>query len=131
MSSKQALATGLIAPWTGREGAECALRSHLKAAHGEGAGDDGIVMLSGNLGVEIIDAYPGVSTPEGIHIGSTRAQMLKAYPDWRPVAEQDPNADGRGLPKVPGNSGAVYRIVTYKGKVVQLTLQLVHQDCYE
>jgi hypothetical protein len=131
MTSRQARATGLIAPWTGHAEAGCSLRSHLKGGHGEGAGDDGIVLLSGDTGVEVIDAYPGVSTPEGIHIGSTKAQMLKAYPDWTNAELPDAHADGRGGADVPGNSKAFYRIETRDGKVVELTLQLRKQNCYE
>ena len=131
MNSKKATATGLIVAWKGTAGATCSLRSHLTGGHGAGAGNDGTVLESGNLGVEVIDAYPGISTPEGIHLGSSQADLYRAYPSWKNASEPQPFADGRGLVPVPGNSAAYYRIVKYKGKVVQLTLQLKHQDCYE
>jgi hypothetical protein len=68
---------------------------------------------------------------EGIHLGSSQAELYRAYPSWKNASEPQPFADGRGLVPVPGNSAAYYRIVKYKGKVVQLTLQLKNQDCYE
>jgi hypothetical protein len=131
MTSKKATATGLIVAWNGTPGAGCGLRSHLEAAHGVGDGNDGTVLYSGDTGVEVIDAYPGISTPEGIHLGSTKAQMLKAYPDWVNAETANPHADGRGGAGVPGNADATYRIVTENGKVVELTLQYTNQNCYE
>jgi len=131
MSSRKATATGLIVAWKGTEGASCGLRSHLTGGHGAEAGSDGTVLESGKLGVEVIDAYPGISTPEGIHLGSSQAELYRAYPNWKNASEPQPYADGRGLVPVPGNSNAYYRIVKYKDKVVQLTLQLKKQDCYE
>jgi hypothetical protein len=131
MSSRNATATGLIVAWTGTEGPSCGFRSHLIGGHGVEAGSDGTVLESRRLGVEVIDAYPGISTPEGIHLGSSQAELYRAYPSWKNASEPQPFADGRGLVPVPGNSAAYYRIVKYKGKVVQLTLQLKNQDCYE
>ena len=131
MSSRKATATGLIVAWKGTEGATCSLQSHLTGGHGLEAGSDGTVLESSKLGVEVIDAYPGISTPEGIHLGSSQAELYRAYPTWKNASEPQPYADGRGLVPVPGNSNAYYRIVKYKDKVVQLTLQLKKQDCYE
>ena len=128
MTSKQATATGLINPWRGKEAAGCSLYSNLKAAPTDG----GNVEFGGTLGVEAIDAYGDVGTPEGIHIGSSKAAMLKAYPDWANAElPDDPHADGRGYPAVPGNSKAVYRIFTRNSKVVEITLQLGNENCYE
>jgi hypothetical protein len=127
MSSKKAQATGLITPWTGTAAAGCSLYSRLKGS----SGDRGRVYFSGSTGVEIIDAYPGISTPEGIHIGSTKAQVFRAYPDWTNAQDQDPKADGIGGADVPGNSKAFYRIWIKNGKVIELTLQLGTENCYE
>jgi hypothetical protein len=131
MSSDQATATGLISGWTGTEGPDCGHVAHLQAAHGKKAGADGTVMAGSEIGVEIIDAYPGISTPEGIHIGSSEAALYKAYPSWKNVEDPDPKRDGRGLVSVPGNSAAYYRIVKIDSKVIQLTLQFKNQGCYE
>lgn len=130
MSSTKATNTKLIVAWKG-QGGDCGLRSHLKAANGVEAGSDGIVLSGDTSGVQVIDAYGSVRTPQGIHLGSTTAAMRKAYPDWTNATEEDPAAEGRGYAAVPGNSKATYRIETLGGKVIQLTLQLKTQACYE
>jgi hypothetical protein len=129
MTRSEATATGLIADWD-VSGAGC-VTTHLLAAAGKDPGNDGLIYNVNTYGVGIIDAYGKVSTPQGIRLGSSSAAMLRAYPDWRNVADPDAKSDGRGVAAVPGNSEAVYRIVTSKGKVVQLTLQVRDQDCYE
>jgi hypothetical protein len=128
MSSKKATATGLLTPWRGTAAAGCSLYSNLVAAHST---YDGNVEYSGDTGVETIEAYPGISTPEGIHLGSTTAQMRRAYPDWTNAQDQDPHAEGVGGADVPGNTKAFYRIQTKNGKVVDLTLQVAKENCYE
>jgi hypothetical protein len=131
MSYQAASATGLIDPWrtygdTGARG--CVRGTHLKASNT----DRGFVYFSSNLGVEIIDAYgPRMRTPEGVHVGMSTAAMLRAYPNWTNVENQNPHAEGRGYVEVPGNSKAYYRIMTLHGKVAELTLQYKKQDCYE
>ncbi|MCU7729834.1 hypothetical protein ODJ79_39480 [Actinoplanes sp. KI2] len=131
MSYRDASATGLIDPWQvfgNGSGPGCVRKTHLKASKD----DRGFVYFSNNLGVEIIDAYgPSVRTPEGVHVGSTTAAMLRVYPKWTNVELPDPHAEGRGYVTVPGNSKADYRIVTRDGKVTELTLQYQKQDCYE
>jgi hypothetical protein len=128
MSSTKATATGLITSWRGTAAAGCSLYSYLVGAHST---DNGNVMYSGDTGVEVIQAYPGVSTPEGIHLGSTTAQMFRAYPDWKNAQDADVHADGVGGVQVPGNSHADYRIQTKNGKVIDLTLQVRNENCYE
>jgi len=135
MSASQATATGLITTWApinpsdpapaGAKG--CNVRTSLK----RDTTGNGWVYYSTELGVDVIDAFPGVATPEGISIGSTRAALLKAYPSWKNVADPQTTGDGRGYVKVPGNSAALYRIAIANGFVTQLTLQHAHQDCYE
>jgi hypothetical protein len=133
MSSTQASATGLVGKWTNPatgesvESGDCSVTAHLKAA----PGDAGKVYSGKNLGVQVINAYGSVRTPEGIRIGSSKSALFAAYPGWKNAADEDPHADGRGLVDVPGNSKAYYRIVTLNGKVVQLALQDKHQSCYE
>lgn len=132
MTEKAATATGLITSWRGTRGGEgCGLQAHLRGGSGHDAGRSGTVLLSGSLGVATIDAYGDLRTPEGIHLGSSKAAVLRAYPDWRNATEQDPHADGRGAAKVPGNSKAFYRIEIVRGKVFELTLQHKDQNCYE
>jgi hypothetical protein len=127
MTQEQASATGLVDRWPA--GTDCELNTFLKAAPGDGNG--GRVYLDDKRGVQIIEGYPGIRTPEGVGIGTSRAELFKAYPSWRNVSEEDPHADGRGLVVVPGNSKAHYRIVTEGGKVTELTLQYRDQTCYE
>jgi len=129
MTAEQATATGLVARWPAA-GDGCAQNTFLKSATGEATGAEGRVYLN-DRGVQIIEAYPGVRTPEGVGVGTSRAALFKAYPGWRNVADEDPRADGRGQVAVPGNSKAVYRIVTIDGKVTELALQDENQDCYE
>ena len=129
MTRKQAEATGLINRFTSSEPSspDCTLRSKLKAA----PADAGTVLSSVTLGVEVIDGYGSVRTPEGIRIGSTLAAVKKAYPEWQDVSDSGDDANGRGYGNVSGNSTAVYRIALLKGKVDELTLQNKHQNCYE
>ncbi|MEU7907394.1 hypothetical protein [Actinoplanes sp. NPDC049118] len=133
MTRKQAEATGLTTRWTATN-ADCSQPTHLRGSTGENAGNDGMVYYSKNRGVEIIDAHPGLSTPEGIRIGSTFKAMRKAYPSWEDFTGADEDGlegTGRGAVPVPGNPKAVYRIVASNSMVVELTLQYNDQGCYE
>ncbi len=128
MTTKKAGATGLIGTW--KQGIvpwACPLQTHLVGGSGDGA----LVGYDSTTGVEVIEALPGVSTPEGIHLGSTSAQMLRAYPEWSNAEGGAAHSDGRGYTDVRGDSKATYRIVTLKGKVIELTLQDKNQTCYE
>lgn len=134
MTHRQAVASGQLSTWKGKDLDGCTQPAHLRGASGKTAGDDGMVYYSTSLGIQIIDGYPGLHTPEGIKIGSSLAAARKAYPGLVDVANDpstDTDGDGRAMVPVPGNPKAVYRIVTIDSKVVQLTLQLAHQSCYE
>ena len=74
----------------------------------------------------IIAATPGQSTPEGIHLGSSAAQVKKAYPRWKP--DEGPDR-GAGLVAVKGNKQATYRIYVDADQVMELSLQSRVQDC--
>ena len=130
MDRAQAEASGVVEPVDESNGG-CAL-SQLSAAPGDATPaapevGSGIVYFSSTLGVAAIDGYPGITTPEGIGIGSPVSAVDQAYPDW------DPSDDlQRGAAPVPGNDEAVYRIAfDDAGTVTEVTLQLVNQDCYE
>ncbi|WP_158510590.1 hypothetical protein [Actinoplanes friuliensis] len=132
MSQKEAEATGVLTAFKGKINEGCNQPAHVRYASGINPGSDGMVYYSpGVLGIQIIDAYTGVRTPEGITLGSSAKAMRRAYPDWRNATEEDPTADGRGYAEVAGNGKARYRIVTANGLVVELTLQWVNQNCYE
>lgn len=128
MSQQAATATGLIDPWKTSGTNGCIGYSHLK----KNDGDEGSVMFSTKTGVVVIDAPSAdVRTPEGIHLGSSLAAVLKAYPNWKRAEADGPGPDGRGFVQVPGNSDANYRTMIQGGKVTDLTLQHKDADCYE
>ena len=78
-----------------------------------------------------IYAFPGMSTPEGIHIGSSYTDLHRAYPAWEPLGVSPPQTDGRGLAPAPGNSKAHYRISVRDHQEIQLSLDANDQHCYE
>ncbi|GAA3998780.1 hypothetical protein GCM10022247_18760 [Allokutzneria multivorans] len=82
------------------------------------------VLISPTKGVAVIDAYPGVRTPRGIGIGSSRKDLVAAYPEW----SEGPN--GRWVP-VPGNANATYAIDVQDDKVIHIGLYQNGQDCSE
>jgi hypothetical protein len=127
MTKEKATATGLVERWPAAA-TGCEQNTFLTSAPG---GERGRVYLDDNDKIQIIDGYPGVRTPEGVEIGTSKSALLRAYPGWRNVVDNDPDTDGRGLVAVPGNSKAEYRIVTEAGKVTELTLQYRNQTCYE
>lgn len=92
---------------------------------------DGAIFFSAQHGLVAIYAFPGVTTPEGIGIGTPFDQMVRAYPDWNPVPFPGTAHDGRGGVKVPGNPNAHYRMVVQRDVVVQLSLGSNNQNCYE
>ncbi|WP_432834863.1 hypothetical protein [Dactylosporangium sp. CA-092794] len=124
MTRQQATATGLLSAFDDSAGGGCAPAS-LRAA----PADQGTVMLSPTLGIATIDAYGTIKTPEGLHIGSSSADMLRLYPTWQMADGTATN--GRGHAKTPGNDKAVYRLATKSGVVTEITLQFVNQNCYE
>ncbi|MBB5869834.1 hypothetical protein F4553_003213 [Allocatelliglobosispora scoriae] len=127
MTPAQADATGLAAPFTGISDG-CGRVSHLIGSP-TADGTAGSVYHSGKLGVAAIYAVPGVKTPEGVQLGTTFAELKKAYPSWKAV--DGDTEDGRGYVKVPGSTNANYRIVVSGGTVSELDIQFVNQDCYE
>jgi hypothetical protein len=90
-----------------------------------------LVFQSGSGGLVSIYAFAGVETPQGIKIGSTKAEVVAAYPTFETFSGVDGEEDGRGGAPVPGNPDAHYRIVILDGKVFQLSLDANNQACYE
>ncbi|SDN21684.1 hypothetical protein [Allokutzneria albata] len=82
------------------------------------------VLISPTKGVAVIHAYPGVRTPRGIGIGSSRKELVAAYPEW----SEGPN--GRWV-DVPGNPNAGYAIDVRDDKVIGIGLYQNEQDCSE
>jgi hypothetical protein len=132
MGRDEAVASGVVEPFVEESGSSCPWRSQLSDAPGDATPAapelaSGIVHVSSTLGVAVIDAYPGLRTPEGIGIGSPVSAVDTAYPTWAPSEILQ-----RGYAPVPGNDQARYRIAfDDAGAVTELTLQFVDQDCYE
>ncbi|GII00391.1 hypothetical protein [Planobispora takensis] len=118
MSAKQARATKKIVR---RSGYSPCTGWDLKAYP---AGRDNVGMLiSDRRGVAIIYAPKGVRTPQGIKIGSTAGQMIKAYPRLKQ------SNSGYATVTVPGNPKATYRFLLSHGEIYQVALALKNQDC--
>ncbi|WP_155369278.1 hypothetical protein [Catellatospora vulcania] len=132
-SPAEALATGLVvADGQIDDGMTCDSSAFLKgtpAAEDE-RDVDGQLFFSRRLGLAAIYAMPGVETPEGLRLGMTYEELIAIYPSWESVVEPG-EPSGRGYVKVPGNPDATYRIEMGRTSVIQISLQLRNQDCYE
>lgn len=120
MSRADALATGLITDAPAAEGG-CA--GHKYKAH-QVPENSYPVGISSTKGLSTLYAVGGMRTPEGIHLGSTKEQVTKAYPgivhnvnDYRV--------------KVPGNAKAFYSMgFDQSGKLSTLGLAIDGQECF-
>ncbi|RKS68165.1 hypothetical protein BZB76_6413 [Actinomadura pelletieri DSM 43383] len=79
--------------------------------------------FSAELGIASIFAVEDMRTPEGIALGSSTAEVEKAYPKLR----KGPNAS---FTVVPGNPKAVYTFLIDGGRVQELVLDLAEQTCH-
>jgi hypothetical protein len=131
-ASGTGLTTSTMASGTGAcGGADDGYLTGAPAPDPSGIVLDGRLFFSASTGKLVaIYAFTGVSTPEGIGLGSSYAQVHAAYPTWHSISEEDPT-NGRGGVPVPGNPQAHFRIVILGGHVVQLSLDANNQDCYE
>jgi len=127
MTRAKASATGLITKWTRFEASSPCYLAHLKGY----PADSSFVYYSPSRGLLNITAPKGIRTAQGIEVGSSTSDMLRAYPDWTNVETESPTTEGRGWAGVSGNSDAVFEISTGNGKVDQIILQWRDHDCYE
>ncbi|MEU6410247.1 hypothetical protein [Microbispora sp. NPDC046933] len=117
MTLKQAKSTRTIVKKL--DGGQCSgwdLKAHPTGRDGVG------LYISKNLGVALIEAPKGVTTPEGIKVGSTMKQVKKAYPRLDTTGNYP-------VAVVPGNPKALYYFLSNRGKVYELALALKNQDC--
>ncbi|MEV0388819.1 hypothetical protein [Nonomuraea sp. NPDC050643] len=81
------------------------------------------VYISKRRGLAMIVAPPGLRTPQGIGLGSSRTRLKAAYPRLRRGPGGYPTAD------VPGNRQAFYIFHVSDNKVAGMSLVLAKQDC--
>lgn len=130
MTRKAAEATGLV---SGFQGDRCGIW-HLKDS---AAGEADIVQWSTAKGVIAIPAYGRLATPEGIRVGSTLAQVKRAYSDFTVESvdlEEDGSFGGTGRAFAGGKDGydkVHYRFDIDSTKVTRMWLEHDDQDCYE
>lgn len=118
MTAEQAQATGKIV--SKKSSGECS-GWDLKA---QPTGSDSVgLYVSKKVGLALIASPAGVKTPQGIGIGSTDAELRKAYP------KLEESASGNLFIAVPGNPEAVYNFQLSNGKLDGLSLALKNQDC--
>ncbi|MEU4620992.1 hypothetical protein AB0G04_13565 [Actinoplanes sp. NPDC023801] len=101
MTEKQALATGLVA---NRSGDDRCSTFELVPANWDGVA----VVYSEVHGVVAIPGYGSISTPEGIRIGSTLAEVRAAYPD---LDERLLDVNGKVFAKRTDGDGSHYEFV--------------------
>jgi hypothetical protein len=122
MSLQAALGTGLLTGKSAVDPGGCDAGYRLKSTA------NSVIWFSADKKIIAIGAE--AATPEGITVGSSRADVKRAYPKYNQVSDPEP-MDGRGLAAVPGNSKAQFRIMIEDDKVTSVTLQSTEQGCYE
>jgi hypothetical protein len=101
-------------------------------ASADGPNGSAQVDVSAKIGIYRISAGDSVPTPEGLKIGATLAEALKAYPGLKDAAAGGgaPKAGGLGSIAVPGNAKAHYDIAFTDGSVTQIQMSLdASPDC--
>jgi hypothetical protein len=122
MTPAQAMATHLTSAASVSPGQACPTGRLL---HGPSAGTPSL-FFSPTLGLAAIYAYPGITTPAGVTLGSPLVQLQQAYPSWLGLQG---GAEGIGYVAVTGSTE--YRITVSGGRVVELAIQLDDEDCYD
>jgi hypothetical protein len=123
MTASRAQATHLVGAASLAPGQTCPTARLLAAP----SGGMPSLFFSPTLGLVAIYAYPGITTPTGIKIGSSFADLQRAYPTWRGLQGNE----GVGYVPAPGSTTSEYRIAVSNGHVIELAIQLNNEDCYE
>ena len=127
MTRQQAEATGLVKPFTHADDTNCAWTTTLVDAPPTDT-TAGTVLASDMFGVAAIFAYGSIDTPEHIKLGSTNAEVTKAYPSANLKGSTE---HGNVFAKVPGNGSASYRFELQGALVTEVALLLKEQNCTE
>jgi hypothetical protein len=99
----------------------------LGSADLKGPKGSATALISAKDGVYIIQASDPIATPEGIKVGSTLAEAVKAYPQLKSVTGDAPG-EGPVTTPIPANPKATYEIYIKNGKVDQLDMRIA--DCH-
>lgn len=116
MSVESAMATGMVGEGTGETG--CAGRPLLIDGQESGTA------YFGDKGLQIIAPTVAVHTVDGVSVGWTIAEFVARYPDEQGAAE-----NGEAYLAVPGNSGAIYRVIFANDQISRIQLQMVDMIC--
>ena len=120
MTPAQAQATHLVGSASAAPGQTCPTGRLLAAP----SGGPPSLFFSPLLGLVAIYAYPGITTPAGITVGSTVAQLQQAYPTWRGLQ----GIEGVGYVLAPGSATSEYRIAVSSGHVIEVAIQIAKPE---
>ncbi|WP_436493084.1 hypothetical protein [Actinokineospora sp. HUAS TT18] len=126
MTAAEAEATGLITPNAQPTSSKGCKGYDYKGAPKEAAHYS--VLISPKYGlVRMANGVTRPVTPENIILGSSEADLKKAYP----TSVDSHGAVGEWIVAVPGAPGNQYWFIVRDGKVAEMRLELATQDCYE
>ena len=100
---------------------EMCARVRLPRDHGDAHASDGLVSKKVGLAY-VVTTDARATTPEGIHVGSTRAEAEAAYP-------RAAKAPDFWIAPAPGHRGVSYMWGYRHGRVSGLSMELDTQDC--